>query len=305
MKHLLLLLFLQFTTQVVFAFPIEPQTLRKLIESSAYIVIAKVDNPTTKIGKETYYEDDDGLANLYINETLKGNLDAADIQVTYIAGMVCPAPPEYPNHSTVLTFLNKNETDSTFSTQGLSYGSKIMISEAALSAYRTRIIEYLEILKIANLHQRKAATVEWLVKCSENKFTRWEGAYELARKAGFSFYYDRSTDPKFYKQLSKSQLQRLDAAFFATDTIGYNELCLANLVSKKSSQRLKNHLLHNLAFADYYLAEDIMRKIMDIDPSNELHSIYIEARNISYNDKEKEAKQKVIIAKFISAASKQ
>jgi len=53
MKHLLLLLFLQFTTQVVFAFPIEPQTLRKLIESSAYIIIAKVDNPTTKIGKET------------------------------------------------------------------------------------------------------------------------------------------------------------------------------------------------------------------------------------------------------------
>jgi hypothetical protein len=171
MKHLVLLLFLQFTTQAVVAFPIEPQTLRKLIESSAYIIIAKVDNPTTKIGKETYYED--GLANLYINETLKGNLDAAHIQVAYIAGMVCPAPPEYPNHSTVLTFLNKNETDSTFSTQGLSYGSKIMISEAALSAYRTRIIEYLEILKIANLHQRKAATVELLVKCSENKFTIW------------------------------------------------------------------------------------------------------------------------------------
>jgi DNA-directed RNA polymerase subunit F len=82
-------------------------------------------------------------------------------------------------------------------------------------------------------------------------------------------------------------------------------MCLANFVSKKSSQRLKNHLLHNLAFADYYLAEDIMRKIIDIDPSKELRSIYIEARNISYNDNEKEAKQKIIIAKFISVASKQ
>lgn len=82
-------------------------------------------------------------------------------------------------------------------------------------------------------------------------------------------------------------------------------MCLANLVSKKSSQRLKNHLLHNLASADYYLAEDIMRKIIDIDPSKELRSIYIEARNISYNDNEKEAKQKIIIAKFISVASKQ
>lgn len=113
------------------------------------------------------------------------------------------------------------------------------------------------------------------------------------------------TDPQFYEQLSNSQLQRLDAAFFATDTIGNSELCLANLVSEQSSQRLKNHLLHNLAFADYYLAEDIMRKIIDIDPSKELRSIYIEVRNISYNDKEKEAKQKIMIAKFISVASKQ
>jgi hypothetical protein len=50
MKHFVLLLLLQFTTQAVVAFPIEPQTLRNLIESSAYIVIAKVDNPGTKKG---------------------------------------------------------------------------------------------------------------------------------------------------------------------------------------------------------------------------------------------------------------
>jgi hypothetical protein len=305
MKHFVLLLLLQFTTQAVVAFPIEPQTLRNLIESSAYIVIAKVDNPGTKKGDFIYFEVGSGLANLYINETLKGDLNAAHIQVADEAGLVCPAPPEYPNQRTVLAFLNKNETDSTFSTQGLSYGSKIMISEAALSAYRTRIIEYLEILKIANPHQRNAATVEWLVKCSENKFTRWEGAYELSRKGDFMSNSDRATDPQFYEQLSSSQLQRLDAAFFATDTIGNSELCLANLVSEQSSQRLKNHLLRNLAFADYYLAEDIMRKIIDIDPSKELRSIYIEARNISYYDNEKEAKQKIIRAKFISVASKQ
>jgi hypothetical protein len=48
-----------------------------------------------------------------------------------------------------------------------------------------------------------------------------------------------------------------------------------------------------------------MRKIIDIDQSKELRSIYIEARNISYYDNEKEAKQKIIIAKFITVASKQ
>jgi hypothetical protein len=46
-----------------------------------------------------------------------------------------------------------------------------------------------------------------------------------------------------------------------------------------------------------------MRMIKDIDPSKELMSIYEEARNISYDDKDKEAKQKIIIAKFISVAS--
>lgn len=303
MKHLLLLLFLQCITKTVFAWPIEPQTLRKLIESSAYIVIAKVDNQEPKRGNIIYSEGGEGLANLYIKETLKGDLHANHIQVFYEAGMVCPAPPIYLNQSTVLAFLYKNETGSTFSTQGLSYGSKVMLSEAALSAYRTRIIEYLEILKVANPHQRNAATVEWLVKCSENKFTRWEGAYELSRKGNFMSHYDRSTDPQFYKHLSKSQLQRLDAAFFATDTIGYSELCLAKLISKQSYKRLKSHLLYNLAFADYYLAEDIMRMIIDIDLSKELMSIYEEARNISYDDKGKEAKQKIIIAKFISGAS--
>lgn len=303
MKHLLLLLFLQCITKTVFAWPIEPQTLRKLIESSAYIVIAKVENPAPSSGNMIYYDSGDTLADLYITETLKGDLNADHIQVFYEAGMVCPAPPIYLNQSTVVAFLYKNETGSTFSTQGLSYGSKVMLSEAALSAYRTRIIEYLEILKVANPHQRNAATVEWLVKCSENKFTRWEGAYELSRKGDFMSHYDRSTDPQFYKHLSKSQLQRLDAAFFATDTIGYSELCLAKLISKQSYKRLKSHLLYNLAFADYYLAEDIMRMIIDIDLSKELMSIYEEARNISYDDKDKEAKQKIIIAKFISVAS--
>jgi hypothetical protein len=100
MKYLVLLLFLQFTTQAVVAFPIEPQTLRNLIESSAYIVIAKVDNPGTKKGDFIYFEVGSGLANLYINETLKGDLNAAHIQVADEAGMVCPAPPEYPNQST-------------------------------------------------------------------------------------------------------------------------------------------------------------------------------------------------------------
>lgn len=43
-KNLLILLTL-FATAQVYAYPIAPQTLRKLIENSQYIIIAIIDNP--------------------------------------------------------------------------------------------------------------------------------------------------------------------------------------------------------------------------------------------------------------------
>lgn len=317
MKHLFLIIFLQFITQTVFAFPITPQTLRKLIENSQYIVIAKVDNPEPKGEPVKIFDEEkndtvimyrmtfggDGLADLHINECLKGDLSVARIQVSYEAGMICPAPASYPDQKIVIAFLYKKETDSTFSTQGLSYGSKIMYSEEALSAYRASILAYLEILKIANLNERKKATVECLVRCSENNYTRWDGAYELSREGHYIAYYDRSTDPKFYKKLTKSQLQRLDSTFFAAETIGYSELCLSNLLSKQSYPRLKAHLLHHLESANYYLASDIMKRIMDLDPSKELLSVYEEFRNISFDDREIEGKYQILVKQFVRVAS--
>lgn len=317
MKRLFLLILLQQLVHTGFAYPITPQTLRKLIENSQYIVIAKVDNPEPKGEPVKIFDKEkndtviayrrtfggDGLADLHINECLKGDLSVTRIQVSYEAGMICPAPASYPDQKTVIAFLYKNETDSTFATEGLSYGSKIMYSEEALSAYRTSILAYLEILKIANLHERKKATVEWLVRCSENNYTRWEGAYELSREGHYIAYYDRSTDPKFYKKLTKSQLQRLDSTFFAAETIGYSELCLSNLLSKQSYPRLKVLLIHHLEKANFYLASDIMQRIIDLDPSKELLSVYEEFRNISYDDRDIKENYQILVKEFVRVAS--
>lgn len=317
MKRIFLLILLQQLLNTVFAYPITPQTLRKLIENSQYIVIAKVDNPEPKGEPVKIFDKEkndtviayrmtiggDGLADLHINECLKGNLSVARIQVSYEAGMVCPAPASYPDQKIVIAFLYKEETDSTFATEGLSYGSKIMYSEEALSAYRTSILAYLAILKIANLNERKKATVEWLVKCSENNYTRWDGAYELSREGHYIAYCDRSTDPEFYKKLTKSQLQRLDSTFFTAETIGYSELCLANLLSKQSYPRLKAHLLHHLENANFYLASDIMQRIIDLAPSKELQSVYEEFRNISYDDRDIKEKYQILVKEFVRVAS--
>ena len=87
MKRLLTILIMTFTVQTVFAYPITPQTLRKLIERSQYIVITTVDNPETKGEPEKYFDKakndtvlvyrmtfgGDGLADIYIQEILKTN----------------------------------------------------------------------------------------------------------------------------------------------------------------------------------------------------------------------------------------
>jgi hypothetical protein len=315
MHRFITILMLTLTANTVFAYPITPQTLRKLIERSQFIVIATIDNPekvkkyyneTTKDSMEYFIFGGDGLADLYITEILKGKLENQQaIQVGYEAGMICPAPANYPDKKMVIAFLGKEDTSNVYYTVGLSYGSKIMDSEAELNTFKQRITEYIEILKITNKKNRKIATVEWLVKCAEDKNTRWDGAYEFGRKGDFMSYYDRSKDEQFYKKLTKSQMHRLDSTFFATDTIGYNELCLVNLVSTNNYPKLINHLVKSMPNSEYYITTDIMKKIIELIPNNELQQIFNETYNLSYNDKEKESKQKILIEKFVRIASKQ
>lgn len=316
MKRLLTILIILLYVHNSFAYPITPQTLRKLISESQFIVIALIDNPET--GGEKFFDPKtndtleyftfggDGLADLYIKEVLKGKPDNLEhIMVSYEAGMICPAPPDYPDKKMVIAFLGKEDTSKTYFTYGLSYGSKIMENDIEINAFKTRILEYIEILKIKNKHNRELATIEWLVKCAENKYTRWEGAYELSRKGDFMSYYDYSKDEQFHKELSKSQLHRLDSVFFATDTITTNEMCLSNLISNDNYPKLKKHLLKNLPYSYYYMATDIMKKIIEISPNAELQKIVDEVDKLSYNDEERESKQKKLVDKFVAIASRQ
>ncbi len=166
------------TFQTVFSYPINPQTLKKLIENSQYIVIATVDNPKTKGIRVKYFDSTkkdtviefrrefihDGSADLHIKEILKGNPIDTIIQVTYSENFTCPAPPRYPHKKTVLAFLNQEDSSPTYITVGLSYGSKIMYNEEELNSYRARIYEYLEILKMTSIRNKNEATLgKWLV----------------------------------------------------------------------------------------------------------------------------------------------
>ena len=319
MKRFLIITTILLVVKAGFSYPITPQPLRKLIKNSEYIIIATVDNPT-KPGDTTSYIDKetgdtvtiiesnfsgDGVANLDIKEVLKGNISSPEITVNYEAGLICPTPASYPDKKTVLAFLTKEDTSETYSTYGLSYGSKIMKNDKELKVYKDRITDFIDISNIWWKRKRKLATVEWLVKCAENKYTRWEGVYELSRSRKSNSRYDQSKVEDFSEHLTKEQKTRLEQAFFSTDTVGQDELLLANFVEKSNYPEMKQHLLKNLTFADYYIVDEIMAKVIDINPNNKLKEILKKVEGIDYNDKEKESKQEKLIDQFIELAKQE
>lgn len=318
-KQLLLTTVLLVAVLSSYSYPITPQPLRKLIKNSKYIVIAKVDNPVKPQKPTKYFDkttgdtveikriptDIDGKANLQIIEVLKGEISSSKITVNYQPGLICPAPPRYPDKKTVIAFLVKANSADTFHTYALSYGSKIMENDKELTAYKKRITEFMQIQKTIFKRKRKKKIVEWLVKCAENKYTRWEGAYELDRRKAFMSNYDQSKDEKFAKYLTDEQKQRLSNAFFSIDSINTTDLLLTNFIDKEDYSKMNRKLLKNLSFADYYLAEKLMEVYVEFTPKDELKTILNELNNIEYDDKEKESKTKKLTQKFIELARKE
>jgi hypothetical protein len=299
----------------VFSYPITPQTLRKLILGSTYIVIAKIDNPNP-IHPFIYFDKEkndsvigysetlggDGLADLYIEEVIKGELLQNHIIVKYENNMSNPKPPRYPDREIVLAFLTKDDTSSYFRTFGLSYGTKIFKNPAIMISYKNKIVDYLEILKIPPKRKQRLATVEWLVQCCEDIHTRWEGAYELARNRHWASYYDQSKDPNFSRDLNKMQRQRLDSIVFSADTINYNQLCLTDFVGKKNYSKLRELLIKNLDFAYFSIAKDLMKKYIDITSNSQLKKIYKKAENLYSLGLDDEQNRKKVVADFIATA---
>lgn len=312
MKEIIISTVLIFITQSVSAYPISPQTLRKLIDRSHLIVIATIENPT--MIEKNYNENNkisdrksalygDRRAGLKIKEILKGESKKLKyIEVEYNESLICPKPPQYPDKKTVLAFLTKSDDSRFYRTVGLSYGSKIMNCEDELSAYRSRIQEYIDILKIRNTQKRYNATVEWLFSCAENKYTRWEGVFEFIGECTFMFKIDHSVDLQYLENLSDSDLNRLNSLIFTIDTLKHEDLCLVNLVPKEQYPYLRKYLTQELRKVKADIALEIMDKILDLSPNEELQKILNITGKLLFDDPNNEKVIKELIEKFILIA---
>ena len=93
MKKIFSLLLITFFSTSLFAYPITPRPLRKLIIESENIVWAKViEMGSIKPDKKNVNIWERDYALIKVKEILKGNLEQKTIKVYFCSGMICPAP---------------------------------------------------------------------------------------------------------------------------------------------------------------------------------------------------------------------
>lgn len=312
----LLILFTFFTTVQAFAYPITPQTLRKQIENSQYIVLAIIDNPEPEGEKMMIFDPDigdstefrtmslwgDGLAHLKILKVLKGDIDVDTIAVNYPAEMMNPRPPNYPDQLRVIAFLQDCDTSVNFQTVGLSYGTILFELDESTEVYENLINEYLPISVIKRRKKRYQLTASWLVRCCEDRSTRWHGAYELNREDHWMSYYDRSVDNHYSKYLTSEEERILEKIVLESDTISYNELCLSRFVTKENEAAFKKIVIRNLEIFRIFFSADLMKKYLELEENDELQRIYEEYEKLDVTNEKNEAKAEKLNARFIELA---
>jgi hypothetical protein len=185
LRRLLLLVFLSVAVLAAvsvirrtLACPIEPppQPLRTLYKLSARVVVARV------LKSEIVESDENSMVmktSLEVTDNLKGDNDST-VQVYHWVWLgEGPTSDNFVPGNRLLLFLDKRK-EGGYEINDEDYGLK-KLSDDDLKVYVERLEELSEIMK--KDPPDNAAIVEWLVRCAEERATRWEGAYELKLSA--------------------------------------------------------------------------------------------------------------------------
>ena len=192
------------------AFPIGPQSLRKLCLDSELIVVARVVDVGVAEGDRPpipdYYGLPPGLAVLEVERFLKG-ASARRVSVAYRRDVFCPRQPVYVKGTSVLAFLSGVDLCGDRWTVGLSYGVK-RLSGRELDAHVAAIACLASVDAASDASERSARTAEWLLSCAERPATRRDALRELVRP---SITRAEPRRPDFIGVLTWSQLDRVAA----------------------------------------------------------------------------------------------
>lgn len=228
------------------AFPIEPVSLRTLIEKSELIIYAKVEPPPARKPRVEAFKASpfggESPARLRMLSVLKGTSPTGLVNVYFNPNMVCPSPPRFSANSNVLAFLVSFPASNGFRTVGLHYGAKLLSEEDA-SRYARHIRDYLAFLPEVDPKRKALRITEWLVQCAEDAVTRHEGAEELADGRTML---GKPTRSKFGPLLSASQMSRLSNVLFQAKLPTSGELALTPLFKNSAKPQLAQLYLRYL-----------------------------------------------------------
>lgn len=295
-----LLTFLGLTSNV-FAYPISPRPLRKLVTESQYIIVGYV----VKTFDKKKDKDDWGskVARIEVLENLQGIIQKDTIEIEFNPNMICPAPDRYFDSTYVISFVDRDKKSGKFHTHALNYGAKTLKKEE-IEIYKQRIIEIQQILKIPDTVKQRIETVEWLVKCAENETTRWEGTFELSPESNFMSFYSRSENQDYKSVINKEQKEKLKKALLnSTEMIDFG---LVDLVYKDNETEIDNFLLtklKNLNEDEYWIADNFMNRLKHKNTSKEMNEIMEEFDKLQF-EYEKKDELKTTIQKFIKLIEK-
>lgn len=305
MKKLLFTFYIFIICSNVFAvnYPIVPRPLRKLVSESEIIVIGNVISVVDKKHegkkKKNIYYREYKIAKIKIHEVLKGKITNDTIEVLFEPNMSCPAPARYYENSSVVSFLDYKNGE--YSTHALNYGSKTLDS-IGIATYKKRIIEIQDIFKIKDSISQRKETIEWLIKCSENESTRWEGVFELINHKEFS------NDKKngYLKELTNNQKLRLKKAYIESLNNDYYDFDLSDLLYSENKDEIDSILidkLKKLPKENYYFASEFVVRISNGKNSLEIEKLLERFYEIQF-ETDKTAERNNIVYELIQLVDK-
>lgn len=281
------------------AYPISPRPLRKLIIEAKYIAYATVVRiEETKVND--YWNDTKAI--LAIKEVLQGRIRSDTIEVFFTPFMICPAPAQYREGTSVLAFLRKAKKSDGYTTHALSYGAKTL-DDSEYEIYKQRIIEMRHILRMDNNEIQTPRTIDWLLKCAINPVTRWEGVYELSPKSDFMSYYDQDKQTFVLKyRLNGTQKALLREVFFEIDELQYYDLALIDLIVEETDPELLEFLINkvkNTNTEKVWYRKFIFVRIAEVSNRDDLRMIVREMEELDYFDENRDEKENELARAFL------
>lgn len=296
MKPLLVLLLVTFGfVHHLFAYPIAPRPLRKLVIESQYIIVGYVAKTYPVKAENTHLRAK--LAKVAVIENLQGQIEKDTVEIEFFPGLVCPASDNYEDGTYVLAFVDK-EADDKYHTHALSYGSKTL-SKEGIAIYKKRIVEMQSILKKTNKEVQLKETIAWLIKCAEAEETAWEGVCELNYTYGLPLSDKYGVNEKLKTILTNGQKAFIKKLVLNPKYDGW--FGLVDLVYEDYKCEIEEHLINSLKALlshPYFYADDYIRHLKHRNNSIQMTSLLEEYKKVQY-DVEKIDKRKMIIEAFI------